>query len=410
VTALALTAEHQESLRTGAADLAGELTALRRKLHQCAEIGLELPRTQAAVLDALADTELELSRGQRCSSVVGVLRGGGRAGGPAVLLRGDMDALPVTEETGEPFAAPAGAMHACGHDLHTAGLVGAAKLLSRHRDQLAGDVVFMFQPGEEGHDGAGAMIAEGVLDAAGPRVSAAYGLHVFSSMLPRGVFGTRPGPLMAASSGLFVTVHGVGGHASRPHASADPIIVAAEMVTALQTLITRQFDVFEPVVITVGTFHAGTRRNVIPSTATFEATVRAFTTESLDRLRERSVRLCTQIAAAYGMSADVSFDGEYPVTVNDAEQAGFALEVAADLFGADRAQLLRDPVMGSEDFSRVLQEVPGAYVFLGACVGDDPLTAPSNHSALARFSETVLPDAALLLASLAVRSLQRLDH
>ena len=399
----------QQALRSGAADLASALTALRRQLHGCAEIGLELPRTQAAVLAALADTELEISRGQRCSSVVGVLRGGRRTGGPAVLLRGDMDALPVTEETGESFAAAPGTMHACGHDLHTAGLVGAAKLLSRHRDQLAGDVVFMFQPGEEGWDGAGAMIAEGVLDAAGPRVSAAYGLHVFSSMLPRGVFATRPGPLMAASSGLFVTVHGVGGHASRPHASADPIIVAAEMVTALQTLVTRQFDVFEPVVITVGTFHAGTRRNVIPSTATFEATVRAFTTESLNRLRERSVRLCTQIAAAYGMSADVSFDGEYPVTANDAEQAEFALEVAADLFGAERSQLLRDPVMGSEDFSRVLEEVPGAYVFLGACEDDDPLTAPTNHSALARFSEAVLPDAALMLASLAVRRLQLLD-
>jgi len=409
VTPLGLVTEQHEALRAGAAQLAGELTALRRRLHQCAEIGLELPRTQAMVLDALADTEVELSRGQRCSSVVGVLRGRGGPGAPAVLLRGDMDALPVTEETGEPFAAPAGAMHACGHDLHTAGLVGAAKLLSRHRDQLAGDVVFMFQPGEEGHDGAGAMIAEGVLDAAGPRVSAAYGLHVFSSMLPRGVFGTRPGPLMAASSGVLVTVHGVGGHASRPHTSADPIVVAAEMVTALQTLVTRQFDVFEPVVITVGTFHAGTRGNVIPSTATFEGTLRAFSLDSLDRLRARSVRLCTQIAAAYGMTADVTFDSEYPVTVNDAEHAGFALEVAADLFGSERSQLLRDPVMGSEDFSRVLEEVPGAYLFLGACVDDDPLTAPSNHSALARFSETVLPDAALLLASLAVRRLQLLD-
>ena len=214
---------------------------------------------------------------------------------------------------------------------------------------------------------------------------------------------------MAASSGLFVTVHGVGGHASRPHASADPIIVAAEMVTALQTLVTRQFDVFEPVVITVGTFHAGTRRNVIPSTAPSRPRSAPSPPSRWIALRERSVRLCTQIAAAYGMTADVSFDGEYPVTVNDAEHAEFALEVAADLFGAERSQLLRDPVMGSEDFSRVLEEVPGAYVFLGACDGDDPLTAPTNHSALARFSEAVLPDAALLLAALAVRGLQRLD-
>jgi hippurate hydrolase len=299
-------------------------------------------------------------------------------------------------------------MHACGHDLHTAGLVGAARLLSRHRDQLAGDVVFMFQPGEEGFDGAEAMIAEGVLNAAGPRVSAAYGLHVFSSTLPRGVFATRPGPLMAASAGLAVTVHGVGGHASRPHAAADPIAVAAEMITALQTLVTRQFDVFDPVVITVGTFHAGTRRNVIPRQATFEATVRAFTPDTLDRVRERSVRLCTQVAAAYGLIADAAFDGEYPTTVNDPEHAQFALDVATDLFGADRAQLLKDPVMGSEDFSRVLAEVPGAFIFLGACAGEDPLTAPTNHSALARFSESVLPDAALLLAELAIARLRRL--
>jgi len=359
---------------------------------------------------ALAGTDLEITLGERCSSVVGVLRGGrGAADAPAVLLRGDMDALPVTEETGEPFAAPGGAMHACGHDLHTAGLVGAARLLSRHRDQLAGDVVFMFQPGEEGFDGAEAMIAEGVLNAAGPRVSAAYGLHVFSSTLPRGQFATRPGPMMAASAGLIVTVHGVGGHASRPHAAADPIVVAAEMITALQTLVTRQFDVFDPVVITVGTFHAGTRRNVIPSHATFEATVRAFTPDALDRARERSVRLCTQIAAAYGLTADAAFAGEYPVTVNDPDHAQFALDVAADLFGAERAHLLKDPMMGSEDFSRVLAEVPGAFIFLGACAGDDPLTAPTNHSALARFSESVLPDAALLLAELAVRGLRRLS-
>ena len=322
-----------------------------------------------------------------------------------MLLRADMDALPVTEETGEPFAAPPGVMHACGHDLHTAALVGAAVLLSRHRAELAGDVVFMFQPGEEGHDGAAAMIAEGVLDAAGPRVSAAYGLHVFSSPLPRGVFATRPGPLMAASAGLFVTVRGVGGHAARPHAAADPIVVAAEMIVSLQTMVTRQFDLFDPVLITVGIFSAGTRRNVIPDSATFEATVRAFSPEAMARVQHNSVRLCRQIAAAHGLEADVSFTGEYPVTVNEPDHADFALDVAAQLFGRDRARLLPNPMMGSEDFSRVLAEVPGAFVFLGACAGEDPATAPTNHSALARFDESVLPDAALLLAQLAWRRL-----
>ncbi len=322
-----------------------------------------------------------------------------------MLLRGDMDALPLTERTDEPFAAPDGVMHACGHDLHTAALVGAARLLSARRHDLAGDVVFMFQPGEEGWDGAAAMLAEGVLEAAGPRVSAAYGLHVFSNVLPTGVFATRAGPLMAASSGLSVTVHGRGGHASRPSAAADPIVVAAEMVTALQSMVTRQFDVFDPVVVTVGTFSAGTRRNIIPETATFEATVRTLSPQSLSRIRESSVRLCTQLAAAYGLRAEVHFAEEYPVTVNHDGHAARALATAAELFGADRARTAPDPLMGSEDFSRVLAEVPGAFVFLGATCAADPASAPSNHSAYARFDDSVLPDAALLLAELAVRQL-----
>ncbi len=383
---------------------------MRRDLHRAAEIGLQLPRTQALVTAALADAGLEITLGRRLTSVVGVLRGLRPGPVPAVLLRADMDALPVTEETGEPFAAQPGVMHACGHDLHTAALVGAAILLNRHRAELAGDVVFMFQPGEEGHDGAAAMIAEGVLDAAGTRVSAAYGLHVFSSTLPRGVVATRPGPLMASSAGLFVTVRGVGGHGARPHAAADPIVVAAEMVTALQTMVTRQFDVFDPVLITVGIFQAGTRRNVIPDSATFEATVRAFSAGAMARIKDSSVRLCTQLAAAYGLQADVSFTDEYPVTVNDAEHADFALRVAEDVFGDDRTLLLPDPMMGSEDFSRVLAEVPGAFLFLGACAGKDPATAPTNHSALARFDESVLPDAALLLAELARRRLDMLTY
>ena len=330
-------ADRLTSLTPSAADAAGlgsDLSRLRRALHQDPELGLELPRTQAAVLDALAGLDLEISTGRDCTSVVAVLRGRGGDRAPAVLLRGDMDALPLTEQSGEPFAAPPGTMHACGHDLHTAGLVGAATLLSRQRDTLAGDVVFMFQPGEEGWDGAGTMIGEGVLDAAGPRVSAAYGLHVFASVLPRGVFATRPGPLMAASAALSVTVCGAGGHASRPHSAADPIVVAAEMVVGLQTLATRQFDVFDPVVITVGMFHAGTRSNIIPNEARFEGTVRALSDAVMDRVQGRVERLCVQLAAAYGLTAEVSFTSGYPVTVNDPERAGFALEVAAELFGA----------------------------------------------------------------------------
>jgi amidohydrolase len=394
---------------TRAPTLQVDLSKLRRRLHRLPEVGLQLPQTQTQVLSALADLGLEISTGTETTSVTAVLRGTGPRSSDriAVLLRGDMDALPLIEESGEEFASTNGAMHACGHDLHTAGLVGAARILSSQRDRLNGDVVFMFQPGEEGFDGAAVMIKEGVLDAAGSRVAAAYGLHVMSGLLPRGTFATRPGPLMAASSGLFVTVIGTGGHASRPADAADPIVVAAELVTSLQTMITRKTDVFDPVVLTVGTFHAGTRRNIIPSSATFEATVRTFSPRALETVRASSVQLCRQIAEAHGMVADVRFEEEYPVTSNSDEHAQFALDSAADLFGSERAWLLPFPLMGSEDFSRVLAEVPGAFAFLGASPADWT-TAPSNHSALARFDDSVLPDAALLLAQLARGELDRL--
>ena len=382
-----------------------ELVALRRRLHQVPEVGLDLPQTQALVLDALAGLGLEITTGSSLSSVVAVLRGTARdRTNRVVLLRGDMDALPVVEASGEPFAATGALMHACGHDLHTAGLVGAARLLAAGRQDLRGDVVFMFQPGEEGWDGADAMIAEGVLDAAGRRADAAYGLHVLANMLPLGIVASRPGPLMAASSGLHVTIHGAGGHGSRPHSAADPIVVAAEIVTGLQTTVTRQFDVFDPVVVTVGTFHAGTRRNIIPETATFEATVRTLSEANLAAVERASVRLCEQVAAGHGCRAEVRFEREYPPTVNDPERTAFALAVAADMVGPERAHRLDHPVMGSEDFSRVIAEVPGCYLFLGACPGD-PATSPGNHAPGARFDDAVLGDGARLLAELARRDL-----
>ncbi|MEV4756238.1 M20 family metallopeptidase [Micromonospora sp. NPDC049559] len=394
------------SLREEAAAIQDELAALRRELHQIPEIGLYLPLTQRRVLDALDGLPLEISTGTGLSSVTAVLRGG--RPGPVVLLRGDMDALPVTERTGAEFSSRHdGVMHACGHDLHTAGLVGAARLLAAHREELAGDVVFMFQPGEEGLDGAGHMIAEGVLAAAGRPVDAAYGLHVLSSMFGRGVFASRPGPLMAASDGLFVRVVGAGGHGSRPHTSLDPIPAACEMVTALQTMVTRRFDAFEPVVLTVGMFHAGTRRNIIPDDASFEATVRTFSAEISDRFAVESVRLCEGIAAAHGLTVEVRYDREYPATVNDAAEHEFAAATVREVFGEERFAPMTYPMTGSEDFSRVLERVPGAYVFLGACAGDDPERAPSNHSPEAAFDDSVLADGAALLAELAVRRLAR---
>ncbi len=394
-----------DRLREDALALAPDLVALRRSLHRIPETGLQLPRTQEAVLEALDGLGLEVTTGRELSSVTAVLRGTGE--GPVVLLRADMDALPLTEDTGLPFSSELdGAMHACGHDLHTAMLVGAARLLSAHRSELAGDVVFMFQPGEEGWDGAGHMLAEGVLEAAGRPVHSAYGIHVFSSRYPRGTFTSRAGTLMAASGALFVTVHGKGGHGSAPHLGRDPVAAAAEMVTSLQTMVTRRFSIFDPVVVTVGAFHAGTRYNIIPEEAAFQATVRSFSAASQEQMAELAPQLCRSIAAAHGVEVDVEFRPEYPVTVNDAAHTQFVQDVVGEVFGEERFEEMADPIAGAEDFSRVLEEVPGCYVFLGAHTGDH-MEGPDNHSTTATFDDSVLPDGALLHAQLAVRALRR---
>ena len=395
-----------QALRDDAQAMSDELVQLRHRLHEQPEVGLQLPRTQETVLRALDGLGLEISTGTALTSVTAVLRGG--RPGPSVLLRGDMDALPLQEDNDLPYRSQVdGAMHACGHDLHTAMLVGAARLLGAHRAELAGDVVFMFQPGEEGWDGAGHMLREGVLDAAGSRVSSAYGMHVLSAREPLARFTSRPGTLMAASDELRVVVRGAGGHGSAPHKALDPVTVAAQLVGDLQTLVTRRFDVFDPVVVTVGSFHAGTKRNIIPDEARFEATVRSFSPEARERIRRESVRLCSSVAGAYGLEVDAQYLEEYPVTVNDADHTAFAAAVAAEVFGDDRYAPMVAPQTGAEDFSRVLAEVPGCYLFLGACPSPDPSAAPDNHSPRARFSDDVLADGTLLHAELAVRALER---
>lgn len=395
-------------LRDDGRSLHPDLVELRRALHREPEVGLDLPRTRDRVLTALRGLPLEIHRGESTSSVTAVLRGGARReeDAPVVLLRGDMDALPVAESSGEDFAAETGTMHACGHDLHTAALTGAAQLLAGHRDRLAGDVVFMFQPGEEGWDGAGRMIDEGVLTAAGRRADHAYGLHVFSNRMPKGVVTTRPGVFMSASHALDVTVRGAGGHGSNPHTARDPVAAAAEMVTSLQTMVTRRFDVFDPVVLTVGVVRAGTRRNVIPDTAQFEATVRSFSDAHAEQLPQLVREVCAGVAAAHGVHAEVTWHDEYPRTVNDAGEVGFAQQVCSELLGEERFAIAPDPVSGSEDFSRVLRAIPGAFLGVGACPdGVDPAAAPMNHSPLARFDDGVLGDAAALYASLATARL-----
>jgi amidohydrolase len=382
------------TLREEAEAIQADLMELRRSLHREPEIGTELPLTQAKVLAALEGLPLEITTGTALSSVTAVLRGG--RPGPAVLLRSDMDALPVKELTGEPF------------DLHMAILVGAARLLSARREELPGSVVFMFQPAEEGPGGAQPMIAEGVLDAAGTRAVAAYGLHVSSSREPYGRFSGRPGSLMSAADQVRVTVLGRGGHGSRPHNAKDPIPAACEMVTALSTYVTRTHDIFDPVVITVGSFHAGTAENIIPASARFDATVRSFSAPAQGKVRQGITDVLTGIARAYGLEVDVEYHNGYPVTVNDDVEAAFVASTIKDLYGDDRYVPMTNPEPGSEDFSFVLAEVPGAFVFLSACPPDqDPQSAAPNHAPQARFDDGVLADGAALLAELAVRRLTR---
>ncbi|MFE3194174.1 M20 family metallopeptidase [Nocardia sp. NPDC059240] len=394
------------SVHEDAREIQGELVALRRRLHREPELGLSLPRTQEQVLTALDGLDLEVTVGAALSSVTAVLRGA--RPGPTVLLRGDMDALPVTERTGLSFAAPVDRMHACGHDLHVSMLAGAARLLCAHREKLCGDVVFMFQPGEEGYDGARHMLAEGVLDASGERVVAAYALHVIS-MLRAGRITTRGGPFLSASDTVRVTVRGAGGHGSMPHQALDPIPVACEMVLALQTFVTRRFDIHDPVVITVGSIHGGTQSNVIPDEAAFEATVRSYSDAARTRARDGIVRMIRGLAEAHGVTAAIDYEPMYPVTVNDQAEAEFAAATAIELFGDDRFDWAPHPASGSEDFSRVLAAVPGAMLLLGAAPAGvpEPDRAPANHSPLAEFDESVLADGAALYAELA---LQRLSH
>lgn len=405
--------------------IAPDLVELRHDLHRHPELGNDLPRTQKAVLTALAGLDLEISVGQSLSSVVAVLRGRGRspetgpeaspetgdgsgagtaALRPVVLLRGDMDGLPVTEATGLDYASEElGLMHACGHDLHTAGLVGAARILHDLRDHLAGDVVFMFQPGEEGPGGAEPMLREGLLEVAGRRVDAAYAIHVYAAERPRGVWFGRPGPQMAAADEVLVTVQGKGGHGSQPHHALDPVPVACEIVLALQTMVTRRFDAFDPVVVTVGRIASGTVNNVIPDAAEIQATLRTFSAEHRERAHTEIRRVAEHVAAAHGLTALVDIGGGYPVTVNDPDEFAFAQATVVDLFGEDRWSDMAEPEAGAEDMAFVLEQVPGAYLNVGACVVDDHSTAEDNHSPRAAYDDSVIPDISALLAELALR-------
>ncbi|MQY21381.1 M20 metallopeptidase family protein [Nocardia macrotermitis] len=385
--------------------LQADLVRLRRAIHRDPELGLDLPRTRRRVLDALAGLPLELTLGQELGSVTAVLRGG--RPGPAVLLRGDMDALPLAERTGLDYASRVEAMHACGHDLHTAMLVGAAHLLARRRENLSGDVIFMFQPGEEGQDGAARMIREGVLEAAGAPPIAAYAIHVMSARFPHGVLTTRPGALLAGGDLLHVTVRGKGGHGSAPHLARDTIGAAAAMITALPGLLTRTVAPQDTAVLTIGAIHAGSAGNVIPDSTEFRGTLRWHTPEIRDALRAGLSGTCRSIGHAFGVEADAHVTPYVTATVNDAAEAAFAADVATALHGPHRFEELPQPLCAGEDFSNILDHIPGAMILLGTCPPDtDPATAPDIHSPYAIFDDTILSDGASYLAELAFRRLE----
>lgn len=294
----------QSNLLTEAEHLQDRTVHLRRRLHRRPELGLQLPETQAAILAELADLDLDVRTGTSVSSVVAVLEGAHQ--GPTYLLRGDMDALPLTEDTGLDFSSEIpGAMHACGHDTHVAMLASAARILVSRRDEIAGRVIFMFQPGEEGFHGARYMLEEGLLSTvADAPVSTAFALHI-SSTFASGTVYTRGGPFLASEDRIEITLSGRGGHASAPHHANDPIPAACEIALALQTMVTRRVDVFDPAVVTIGTFAAGTTHNIIPPTATLRGTMRTLSASTRAAVRDHVRRICAGIAAAHDLGVTV---------------------------------------------------------------------------------------------------------
>lgn len=393
-----------QNLVAEAHEMKQSLTQIRRELHAMPEFGLSLPKTLARVLHEIRELG-EVTLSHSISSAVLHIKGG--QPGPTVLLRCDMDALAITEDTGLDFASTNGFMHACGHDLHTAIGIGTAKLLSANREQLKGDVIVWFQPGEEGHGGADVMIDEGALLVSGHKPIAAYGVHVFSKFL-NGVFLTKPGAMMASSGDMLVTIKGSGGHGSTPWLAKDPVSVLLEAASALQSLVTKKFSAFEPVIVNIGWIKAGdpATTNVVPDTASFGATVRTFSDENFHRIRSESKRLIESIAAGFGLEAEVAFSPATRVLKNNPAAVERVESLVTNLLGKERFMPLPDPIAGGEDFASVLAEVPGAFIFLGATPDDhDPAESAFNHSNRAVFDDGVIPDAVALLAALAIDTL-----
>lgn len=392
-----------EQLLADARAISDRIITLRRAIHAEPELGLMTPMTRDKVRAALAHLPLEWREGGSTTGLVAVLKGGAGEG-RRVLLRGDMDALAMPEETGLPYASTIpGTMHACGHDAHTAMLAGAAELLVARAEHLTGEVNFMFQPGEEGWHGARFMLEDGLLD---PLPDAAFALHVMPNA-PHGVVAGRVGPLMAAADQIEIVVEGSGGHASMPHNAQDPVPVACEIVTALQSLITRRFDPADPVVVTITQIEGGTAHNVIPDRATLKGTMRSLSAGNRAKLHDAVRRLAGGIADAHGISATVTIQEGFPVTVCNAQAVDLGERVTQTMFGPESFLRMGEPIMGAEDFSYILEKVPGAMFFLGAAhAGDDWAKCCGIHSPRMVLDESILPQGAALLAGLAEQFLE----
>ena len=375
--------------------IADRIVSLRRAIHAEPELGLETPKTLAKVRAELADLPLEWREGPSCTGAVAVLNPG--KAGRSVLLRGDMDALPMDELTGLDFASTVpGRMHACGHDTHTAMLAGAARVLAARADELAGEVRFMFQPGEEGFHGARFMLDDGLLD---PLPDAAFALHIMPNA-PHGTIGGRAGTLLAAADMLDIAVRGRGGHASMPHDTRDPVPVACEIVMALQAMVTRRFDAAEAVVVTITQLDAGSAHNIVPDKALLRGTMRTLTPDKRAAVQADIRRVAENIAAAHDCTAEVTITEGFPPTINDRRAVVLAERVATGLGGAFLR--LEAPIMGAEDFSYVLAKVPGAMCFLGVAEeGADWKSCCSIHSSRMMVDESVLPRGTAFLAGCA---------
>ena len=365
-----------------AAELQPEVTEWRRALHTMPELLYEVHKTAAFVAERLREFGCdEVVTGIGRTGVVGLINGKpGRDG--AICLRADMDALPIHEATGRPYASKtAGVMHACGHDGHTAMLLGAAKYLAETRN-FAGSVAVIFQPAEEGGAGGEAMVKDGMMERFG--IASVYGMHNMPG-LPVGRFATRPGPLMAGTAEFTITVKGRGGHAAMPHGTVDPIVAASALVTALQTIVSRSTDPIEALVVSVTKFHAGDAYNIIPQQAEIAGTVRALKKEVHELAEKRIREVSAGIAAAHGGSVDIAYDLNYPVTFNHADETAFAISIAQGIAGAPNVTPDTPPVMGGEDFSYMLEARPGAFIFIGN--GD----TANLHNPAYDFNDEVIP-------------------